>query len=84
MIVEDGKRVRRLYELTMSHWGLPLQINMARDGFRLIAALRESDLYKSLQIVVVSGLTPAQIRAAGGLHSMTGIIRRQATPTAGA
>lgn len=110
MIVEDDKRVRRLYELTMSHWGLPLQINMARDGFeallrigqrrpdvliadlnmpgmdgfRLIAALREGDLYKGLQIVVVSGLTPAQIRAAGGLHSMTGFIRRQATPTAGA
>jgi len=93
MIVEDDKRVRRLYELTMSHWGLPLQITMARDGFeallrigqrrpdvlitdlnmpgvdgfRLIAALRESDLYKALQIVVVSGLTPAQIRAGGGL-----------------
>jgi CheY-like chemotaxis protein len=91
MIVEDDKRVRRLYELTMSHWGLPLQITMARDGFeallrigqrrpdvliadlnmpgmdgfRLISALRESDLYKGLQIVVVSGLTPAQIRAGG-------------------
>jgi CheY-like chemotaxis protein len=77
----------------MSHWGLPLQITMARDGyeallrigrrrpdvliadlnmpgmdgFRLIAALRESDLYKDLQIVVVSGFTPAQIRAGGGL-----------------
>jgi excisionase family DNA binding protein len=93
MIVEDDKRVRRLYELTMSHWGLPLQITMARDGFeallrigqrppdvliadlnmpgmdgfRLIAALRGSDLYTGLQIVVVSGLTPAQIRAGGGL-----------------
>ena len=93
MIVEDDKRVRRLYELTMSHWGLPLQITMARDGFeallrmgqrrpdvliadlnmpgmdgfRLIAALRESDLYKGLHIVVVSGLTPAQIRAGGGV-----------------
>lgn len=93
MIVEDDKLVRRLYELTMSHWGLPLRITMAQDGFqallrigqhrpeilitdlslpgmdgfRLIAALRESDLYKGLQIVVVSGLTPAQIRAGGGL-----------------
>jgi excisionase family DNA binding protein len=37
------------------------------DGFRLIAALRESDLYKGLQIVVVSGHNRAQIRAGGGL-----------------
>jgi hypothetical protein len=36
MIVEDDKRVRRLYELTMSHWGLPLQITMARDGFEAL------------------------------------------------
>jgi hypothetical protein len=33
----------------------------------LIAALRESDLYNGLQIVVVSGHNPAQIRAGGGL-----------------
>lgn len=93
MIVEDDRRVRRLYELTVSHWGLPLRITMAQDGFqallrigqrrpeilitdlnmpgmdgfRLIATLRESDLYKGLQIIVVSGLTPAEIRAGGGL-----------------
>jgi len=67
MIVEDDKRVRRLYELTLSHWGLPLRITMAQDGFRLIAALRENDLYKGLQIIVVSGLTPAQIGEGGGL-----------------
>jgi excisionase family DNA binding protein len=93
MIVEDDKQVRRLYELTISQWGLPLQMTMAcdgfeallrigqhrpdilvtdlnmpgMDGFRLIATLRESELYAGLKVVVVSGLTPAEIRAVGEL-----------------
>jgi CheY-like chemotaxis protein len=37
------------------------------DGFRLIATLRESELYAGLKVVVVSGLTPAEIRAVGEL-----------------
>ncbi len=93
LIIEDDCRARRLYEMTVTHWGLPVQLSMASDGFeallrigerrpdilvtdlsmpgmdgrRLIAALRGDDRYQSTQIVVISGLTAAQIRAAGGL-----------------
>lgn len=93
LIVEDDSRARRLYELTISHWGLPLKLSMASDGFeallrigerqpdilvtdlnmpgmdgfRLVAALRGDPRYQSTRIVVVSGMTADQIKAAGGL-----------------
>src|ERR1700761_8818492 len=28
LIVEDDSRARRLYELTMTHWGLPLELTL--------------------------------------------------------
>jgi excisionase family DNA binding protein len=93
LIVEDDHRARRLYEMTVTRWGLPVQLHIAcdgfeallrigerrpgilvtdlnmpgMDGFRLIAALRGDERYQSTQIVVVSGMTPAQIRDGGGL-----------------
>jgi excisionase family DNA binding protein len=41
LIVEDDKRARRLYELTVAHWGLPLTVTMARDGFDALLKIGE-------------------------------------------
>jgi excisionase family DNA binding protein len=93
LVVDDDTRARRLYEMTMSHWGLPLELTLARDGFealllisdlkpdtiitdlnmpgmdgfRLVAALSADPRHRSAHMVVVSGMTAAQVRAAGGL-----------------
>lgn len=41
LIVEDNPPTRRLYELTVSHWGLPLQLTMAENGFEGLMRLGE-------------------------------------------
>lgn len=41
LVVEDDKHARRLYELTVSHWGLPMQITIARDGFDALLKIGE-------------------------------------------
>src|SRR5215470_17589614 len=33
LVVEDDPRTRRLYEMTLEHWGLPMQVTLAKDGF---------------------------------------------------
>lgn len=93
LVVEDDSRTRRLYEMTLEHWGLPLQVTLARDGFeallkigerapdmlvtdldmpgmdgfRLIAALRLDPRFRATQIIVISGMPAAEIKANGGL-----------------
>jgi excisionase family DNA binding protein len=93
LIVEDDARTRQLYELTIKHWGLPLRLSMAgngfegllrigenlpdllvtdldmpgMNGFKMIASLRAVERYRSLRIVVVSGMSQSDIREAGGL-----------------
>lgn len=93
LVVEDDSRTRRLYEMTLEHWGLPLNVTLARDGFeallkvgarapdtlltdlnmpgmdgfRLIAALRLDPRFRSTQIIVISGMPAAEIKANGGL-----------------
>jgi CheY-like chemotaxis protein len=102
LVIEDDSRARRLYDLTLSHWGLPLELTLARDGFeallligelrphivvtdldlpgmdgfRLVAALRADPRCQSTQIVIVSGMTPAQVRAGGGLPKSVPILAR--------
>jgi CheY-like chemotaxis protein len=41
LIVEDDSRTRRLYELTLAHWGLPLQVTLAKDGFEALLKIGE-------------------------------------------
>jgi excisionase family DNA binding protein len=41
LIVEDDPQTRQLYELTIKHWGLPLDVTMARDGFEGLLKLGE-------------------------------------------
>jgi excisionase family DNA binding protein len=33
LVVEDDVRARRLYQITLSHWGLPIELILATDGF---------------------------------------------------
>jgi excisionase family DNA binding protein len=93
LIVEDDARTRQLYELTIKHWGLPLKVTMAgngfegllrlgenlpdlmvtdldmpgMNGFKMIESLRAVERYRSLRVVVVSGMSQSDIRDAGGL-----------------
>jgi excisionase family DNA binding protein len=102
LIVENEARSRRLYELTLSHWGLPLEVTLARDGFeallligdlrpdtivtdldmpgmdgfRLVSALRADRRCQATHIVVVSAMTPAQVRAGGGLPKSVNLLAK--------
>ena len=93
LVVDDEATMRRLYELTVPHWGLPIVLMTAKngfeglirigehkpdilitdlrmpgmDGFRMIASLRSDPNYSSIRIIVVSGLSAAEIRDHGGL-----------------
>lgn len=93
LVVEDDPRMRQLYDLTIKHWGLPLDVTLARDGFegllkigeklpnmlvtdldmpglngfKMIASLKAVERYRNLRIVVISGMLPSEIEAAGGL-----------------
>src|ERR1700760_3136379 len=31
LVVEDDPRTRRLYEMTLAHWGLPMTVTLAKD-----------------------------------------------------
>ncbi len=33
LVVDDDVRTRRLYQLTIEHWGLPLDLTLASNGF---------------------------------------------------
>jgi excisionase family DNA binding protein len=87
LVVDDEATMRRLYELTVPHWGLPLTLSTAKngfdglirigeqkpdilitdlrmpgmDGFRMINSLRNDPHYNSIRIIVVSGLSSADI-----------------------
>lgn len=39
LIVEDDKALSRLYEATISGWGIPVRIELARDGFDALIRL---------------------------------------------
>ena len=39
LIVEDDKALSRLYEATISGWGIPVRIEVARDGFDALIRL---------------------------------------------
>ena len=39
LIVEDDKALSRLYEATISGWGIPVRIEIARDGFDALIRL---------------------------------------------
>jgi len=39
LIVEDDKALNRLYEATISGWGIPVNIEIARDGFDALIRL---------------------------------------------
>ncbi len=93
LVVEDDPRNRRLYEITLQHWGLPVNVTLAKngfeallkigerapdtlvtdlnmpgmDGFRLIAALRLDPRFQGTQIIVISGMPAAEIKANGRL-----------------
>ena len=90
LVVEDDANLRRLYELTMAGWNLPITIRICANGFeglvevgRLLPKVVITDLnmpnmdgfamLRSLakgantELLVVSGLTDAEINARGGL-----------------
>ena len=90
LIVEDDANLRRLYELTIAGWNLPIQLRICENGFeglvevgRLLPKVIITDLnmpnmdgfamLRSLaegatsELLVVSGLTDAEISSRGGL-----------------
>ena len=90
LIVEDNANMRRLYELTMGGWNLPIKVRVCENGFeglievgRLLPKVLITDLNMpnmdgfamlrwlaqgaNTELLVVSGLTDAKIRARGGL-----------------
>jgi excisionase family DNA binding protein len=102
LVAEDDPRTCQLYELTIKHWGLPLRLTIARDGFegllrigehrpdmlvtdldmpgmngfQMISSLRAVERYRSLPIVVVSGMSQSEIRDAGGLPDGIAILAK--------
>ncbi|MGC3982389.1 MAG: response regulator [Steroidobacteraceae bacterium] len=95
LVVEDEAHLRKLYELTITHWGLPMTLSTVSngfeglirigqtkpdvlitdlqmpgmDGFRLIETLRNNPAYRSIRIIVVSGLPAADIQSRGLIGS---------------
>jgi excisionase family DNA binding protein len=92
-IAEDDPDLVKLYQMVITSWKLPLEINIASDGFRalieigtlkpdflildlnipgmdgfaLIRTLRNMPDLENTDIVTVSGMTPEDIEAKGGL-----------------
>lgn len=90
LVVEDDANLRRLYELSMAGWNLPIEVRICENGFeglvevgRLLPKIIITDLNMpnmdgfamlrslakgaSAELIVVSGLTDAEINARGGL-----------------
>lgn len=94
LVVEDDADLLRLYALTVESWDLPIDLDLARngfeglvrlgeqppdmlitdlmmpgmDGFRMLRALRAmKPLAQSMDILVVTALSPADIADRGGL-----------------
>lgn len=94
LVVEDDADLLRLYALTVDSWDLPIDLDLARngfeglvrlgeqppdmlitdlmmpgmDGFRMLRALQAmKPLAQSMDILVVTALSPADIADRGGL-----------------
>ncbi|WP_396267303.1 response regulator [Ideonella sp.] len=94
LVVEDDADLLRLYALTVDSWDLPIDLDLARngfeglvrlgeqppdmlitdlmmpgmDGFRMMRALQAmKPLAQSMDILVVTALSPADIADRGGL-----------------
>lgn len=94
LVVEDDADLLRLYALTVESWDLPIDLDLARngfeglvrlgehppdmlitdlmmpgmDGFRMLRALQAmKPLAQSMDILVVTALSPADIADRGGL-----------------
>lgn len=88
LIIEDDLDLLKLYQLTIERWGLPVDLEIASDGysgliklgefkpdllvldlnlpnidgFRIIESLVDSELLRSMKLLVVSGLPISDIK----------------------
>lgn len=78
LIVEDDKALSRLYEATISGWGVPVRIEIAQDGFDALIRLgrhKPDIIIADINMPGMDGLTMLQkIRANPGCNGIEIIV----------
>lgn len=100
LVVEDDPTLRRLYEIKLKNWNMPINVKIAGDGyeamiligyikpdlmildlqlpgldgFRMMNTIKSMSEFKTMDIVVVSGLDASEITSRGGIPNDISIL----------